>query len=112
MKRLIGLLLLLTGCQFIPGTKAHEIRRAEETVSYGLNDPSSAEFRNERVVGPVGKGYVCGEVNAKNRMGAYAGFRPFAYRSTTRWVDILPESDGTLATNMAVINFPSLCRQP
>lgn len=62
------------------------------------------------MVGPVGKGYVCGEANEKNRMGAYVGFRPFAYLSPTRYVDILPDNDGRLATNMAVINFPSFCR--
>jgi hypothetical protein len=39
-----------------------------------LKDPSSAQFRNER----IGKtGALCGEVNAKNSMGGYIGFRKY-----------------------------------
>lgn len=40
-----------------------------------LKDPQSAQFRSER----LGKnsGYLCGELNAKNEMGGYVGFRRF-----------------------------------
>ena len=109
MKRSIGLLLLLTGCQFIPGTKAHDIHRAEEAVRYGLDDPASGNFRNERVVGPAGQGIVCGEVNAKNRLGAYVGFRPFAYWPATKRASVLPEEDGTTASDIAILDFPKDC---
>lgn len=48
-----------------------------------LNDPDSAKFRNERLVSPwtVSNSILCGEMNAKNRMGGYAGFSAF-YVST------------------------------
>ena len=44
-------------------------------VRQGLFDPHSAQFRNEqRIDGGYG---WCGEVNAKNRLGAYVGFRRY-----------------------------------
>ena len=59
-------------------TKATELLKAE------LKDPDSARFRNVRRVpfmgmpsDAVSKVY-CGEVNAKNAMGGYAGFGDFA----------------------------------
>lgn len=44
-----------------------------------LSDPDSATFRNEKVVGPwrLENSIYCGEVNAKNRMGGYVGYRWF-----------------------------------
>lgn len=48
-------------------------RYARETLSTILKDPASAEFRNLRRVGD----FLCGEVNAKNSFGAFAGFSKF-----------------------------------
>lgn len=44
-----------------------------ETIKKWLNDPDSAQFRDDR---PAlrGVGMWCGEVNARNRMGGMAGF--------------------------------------
>ncbi|WP_430434281.1 hypothetical protein [Methyloversatilis sp.] len=44
-----------------------------------LKDPQSAQFRSEH----LGKhpGYLCGEVNAKNSMGGYVGFKRFVSTS-------------------------------
>jgi hypothetical protein len=50
------------------------IAEAEEAVANQLVDPNSAEFRNVQVTDDDD---VCGEVNAKNRMGGYTGFSPF-----------------------------------
>lgn len=44
-------------------------RIAKESVLANLKDPNSAQFRNQ-------KGF-CGEVNAKNSFGGYAGFVRF-----------------------------------
>lgn|GEM_PF-3273393 len=44
-----------------------------------LTDPSSAQFRNER---SKKDGWVCGEVNSKNTMGGYVGFK----RYTVTWM--------------------------
>lgn len=52
------------------------IERAKTAVVERVPDPSSTEFRNVN----TRDGYVCGELNTKNRMGAYHGYQFFAYR--------------------------------
>lgn len=47
----------------------------QKVVAYKLYDGESARFRNIRV---VTDGTYCGEVNSKNRMGAYTGFTGFS----------------------------------
>ena len=49
---------------------------ATTAVKAQLFDADSAKFRS-LYVSPAG--VVCGEVNAKNRFGAYVGFRMFEY---------------------------------
>jgi len=51
--------------------------RAKTAVTNNLNDPGSASFRNLRTNEYHGKWYVCGEVNARNRMGGLVGFTDF-----------------------------------
>ena len=46
----------------------------EEAVAYDLIDPSSAQFREVR---QTDDGTWCGQVNGKNRMGAYTGYNDF-----------------------------------
>jgi hypothetical protein len=45
-----------------------------EPVKELLSDPFSAKFRK---LGFSEKGYLCGEVNAKNKAGGYAGWKVF-----------------------------------
>ncbi len=47
----------------------------KEEVKALLIDPSSAEFKN---ISKFHNGNYCGEVNSKNRMGGYVGFKPFS----------------------------------
>lgn len=82
MKKFIALALCLsslTGCK--PGSeKAIELAKNEITAD--MKDPDSAKFRYLRFIkagekdGEIG-GFICGNVNAKNSYGAYAGFSPF-----------------------------------
>ena len=64
-----------------------EIKKAQAVVEKNLNDPDSAIFRNAVVARESipDKGieyvYVCGEVNAKNRMGGYVGYKHFYWDS-------------------------------
>ena len=51
------------------------ISEAQRVVRAALSDPGSAQFRNVR---QMPNGAVCGQVNAKNRMGGFVGFSPFA----------------------------------
>lgn len=56
--------------------------KVERAVKETLIDPSSAQFRDvERCVGD--RTVWRGEVNAKNRMGAYVGFTPFFYNGVS-----------------------------
>ena len=62
---------------------------AIKAVKYELIDEDSAKFRN--VEGKVFG--VCGEVNSKNRLGAYTGFKKFHYSEETNKKD-----EGSLVT--------------
>jgi hypothetical protein len=59
-----------------------QLKEIESTMSHNLFDPSSAQFRNVRATDVVlqdgtRERRVCGEMNAKNRMGGYVGFEYF-----------------------------------
>ena len=74
MKRLVvmGMFgLLLSGC----GNS--DINGAREEMKRNLNDSASAEFRGEKVYRLPDNTVVCGEVNAKNSYGGYAGFSKY-----------------------------------
>ena len=51
--------------------------KAMGNVKTLLNDPESASFRNLRDLTHYSKSIVCGEVNAKNKLGGYTGFTKF-----------------------------------
>lgn len=51
-----------------------EIQDLRLPIISNLVDPESAQFRDEI---RIGKSVLCGEVNAKNRMGGYTGFKKF-----------------------------------
>jgi hypothetical protein len=55
--------------------EARLISAGQERIASGLRDPESARFRKV-FISPRGRA-VCGEVNAKNSMGGYVGFRRF-----------------------------------
>lgn len=63
----------VAACQYVPGTDAHKKEQAKKVASRDLIDPSSAQFRDVYIKDD----YVCGEINAKNRMGAYVGYKRF-----------------------------------
>lgn len=72
-------LLALAGL-VLAGCGKSDIDLAREAVAKQLTDPSSAQFRNEW---SKKDGWVCGEVNSKNTMGGYVGFK----RYTVIWKD-------------------------
>jgi hypothetical protein len=80
---------LLAGCDLIPGTDANLEKRAKDRAAQLLIDPSSAQFRNV----DAREGVVCGEINGKNRMGAYAGFSRFYVDVGTWSAAIDPQFD-------------------
>jgi hypothetical protein len=54
-----------------------QIELAKKAVAAELLDGESARFRNVRLEPPFNGMAVCGEVNGKNRYGAYVGFNRF-----------------------------------
>lgn len=80
---------LLAGSQ----ASASEIDTAKDAVAERLRDPSSAQFRNVKA-GQANNGLntVCGEVNAKNGYGGYAGYQRFITNSDGKFVYL--ESQG------------------
>lgn len=97
MRRLVVLTMLgLTACASAPeppaappippqaATPAQErtaVSLAIETARASLNDNETAEFKSAFVIneapGPGPTTFVCGEIKAKNKMGAYTGWHVF-----------------------------------
>lgn len=65
---------------------------AQSAAAYHLLDPGSAQFREVEF---KDEDTVCGQINGKNRMGAYSGFHDFiSYRSESEeWQAELVMSD-------------------
>lgn len=64
------------------------IQKAKTKAAYDLADPNAAQFRNVFVSTKIPT-YVCGEINAKNKLGAYTGFNQFSYNDATGKAKIL-----------------------
>ena len=93
---------------YIPGTVFWDTRIVKDRVAQLMIDPASAQFRDVHTSRFSGNGStsLCGEVNAKNRMGAYAGFNRFFWQPNSDEVYIL---DGTI-TKADVQDEINLCR--
>lgn len=73
----IGLALVVAW--FFLASGIPETRRAKEQVRSMMRDPASVQFRGVQIYRKknVIRYVVCGEFNAKNGFGAYAGFKAF-----------------------------------
>jgi hypothetical protein len=80
---------LVGACDLIPGTDANFEKRAKDRAAQLLIDPSSAQFHNVQAREKA----VCGEINGKNRMGAYVGFSRFYVDVGTGSAAIDPQFD-------------------
>ena len=75
--------IIVTGSFALLAACGQEVRY-RESVARDLLDPNSAQFRDTRVVDLYSDAgsrvrVYCGEINAKNGLGAYSGFRRFFY---------------------------------
>lgn len=81
MKIAAAVVVLLAGsCSAIPGTEANLDKQARSALQRALYDGDSAKFMGLQSIEakPPHKGkLICGDVNAKNKMGAYIGFQNF-----------------------------------
>lgn len=73
MKIIFLVAILATGVAHSAPKDAQLIARAKESISEDLKDPDSTNFRRIQVI----RGSVCGEINAKNSMGGYVGYKRF-----------------------------------
>lgn len=113
----LGLLAVLglTACTAAP--EPNPFAHVEEAVRNVLVDPASAQFQaiTAHPRGGTAETY-CGEVNARNRMGGYDGFKRFVFIPATGEVRIDPAftdlatamTAGDDAGAMAAIEFINL----
>ncbi|MEI2679097.1 MAG: hypothetical protein V9G29_15335 [Burkholderiaceae bacterium] len=64
--------------------EAAQIESLKSKVLDRLSDPTSAQFRKVKLL--KGNNGLCGEINAKNKLGGYVGFSAFAVDSTGKVV--------------------------
>jgi hypothetical protein len=84
-----------------------------------LTDPNSAQFRELHAYPAAGTpAAVCGEVNAKNRMGGYNGFQRFIFRVAVDKVELAPGTDqqalvdpltAAIQSNEFNVDFLAIC---
>lgn len=72
-----AVMLLCASCQYVPGTAANLERDVKARFQMALNDPLSAQYAD--LTRSADGSLICGRVNAKNRMGGYAGFEGFVF---------------------------------
>lgn len=79
---LVGL-ALMSGAVLVSGCSEAYLqeRQIKKDVMERLVDPDSAKF--DAIYQGKTEKHWCGMVNAKNRMGGYAGARPFVYKKVT-----------------------------
>lgn len=100
----VVILVLLGGVAYYVFGGQGDIGKAKEQVVAALIDPESARFRDVRTV----RDAVCGQVNAKNKLGGYVGFRSFAYYQGS----VLIERDSTdLAARDERQAISRICRE-
>jgi hypothetical protein len=73
-------------------TDSANVKAAKYAVEKQLKDPLSAQYRNIREYYP---NVVCGEVNAKNGHGGYAGFESFMFEKARGYAELNP-SEGRI----------------
>jgi hypothetical protein len=69
------------------------VPEARAAIQAMLRDPSSAQFQDEVVFGSGNSRTVCGNVNAKNGFGGYAGKAAFIYEEQSKMAKIASDSD-------------------
>lgn len=98
MKAFIAMTCLIAGsCSAIPGTEANTEKQARAALRMTLYDSDSARFANAQAIdakSPHAGKLLCGEVNAKNKLGAYIGFRNFFAYPAENLAGVDPRQEG------------------
>ena len=69
----------------ISGWGNKNIETAKKSIEEHLLDPSSVQYRNVKT---YSDNVVCGEMNGKNKMGGYVGYKPFIYKQDDINLDV------------------------
>lgn len=81
---------------------------AKKEIESTLIDPSSVQYRN---IVAYSEDAVCGEFNAKNRMGGYVGFKPFVYQNKQVALDAEWEIRSLWCNNESDKNLKSIKKE-
>lgn len=82
---MLAIVSSLVGCH---SAQREAEERAKSALGELLLDPNSVQLRTVHIGKKYqGKTTVCGEVNAKNAMGGYAGFKPFLVAGTVASIE-------------------------
>ncbi|MGV8987788.1 MAG: hypothetical protein ACOH2H_16060 [Cypionkella sp.] len=86
---------------------ASTINAAHTAAAHDLFDPSSAQFREDSTFRlSNAEVVVCGQMNAKNRLGGYIGFSPYYVRMT------VPPGGTSVAKHVEVSSVANIgCQQ-
>lgn len=108
--RITILTLALIGILTTSAGADSDIDKAKQSVTAILIDPSSAQFDGIRVIDHEFGRFVCGLVNARNRMGGYTGRKPFVHKVDAGLTHVLSDAVAIYEAGTAMVKpcFPSL----
>lgn len=121
----LALLAQLAHAQVPEPITVQTVERIKNIVAYDLLDPNSAQFRGMFATVDPNERYptsnLCGEINAKNSMGAYTGFRKFYAIETLAKSTFIFQIDGsprvfildgrrTTSTNSRFEGYEVICK--
>lgn len=80
--------IIVSGLLLVEPIRNHAIKsQLHQIVEARLKDPTSVQYRNERIVeiSPGSSWHaICGEVNSKNGFGGYVGFTRYVAEDLTK----------------------------
>ena len=92
MRRILILIVavITLATVFVYGWRYYLVHQHREAVLIQLKDPDSAKFKNERIEfgWTLKDSILCGEVNSKNGVGGYVGYKEFSASGDTMIVEI------------------------
>jgi hypothetical protein len=98
------------GVFLLPPTlfESANVKNAKTQLGKYLFDPYSAQYEDVREIHTAIGEMVCGLVNAKNRMGAYVGRKPFYYIALSGDVAVISNNaDAFVHSSFAKYCFPN-----
>ena len=114
--------LALCGSAFAQTTadriKAFDVEKSKQLVADELSDPDSAKFRKMYISQFVNPNngkitlWLCGELNAKNKMGGYVGYRQFLAFDDMAQINPAAENEKSMEgvqQQMFDLTYPKVC---